>query len=249
MLRQTFALTVLVFCLAAHAQDYDREKRMEAEIVPALMVGDAVRLRVPGGREFLGIYAKADPAKGAIVLVHGRSVHPDHELIGALRMKLHDAGYTTLAIQMPVLAAEKVEPADFKPLMPEAAGRIAASAAWLEAKGEGPIFLLSHSLGSWMAGEYFAAHRNSQFRAWVSIGQSSPYDPAVATGARPILDVYGDADLPAVLQGAAARKAVVDRAAKPSRQVRVPGAVHMFTAKESELSAVVAGWLADLPSR
>ena len=39
-------------------------------------------------------------------LVHGLGIHPDWGLIGALRSDLPDAGYTTLSVQMPVLAAD-----------------------------------------------------------------------------------------------------------------------------------------------
>lgn len=84
---------ILAFAaLPAAAQDYAREKRLEAEIVPAPVVGEPVRLRTAAGSEFLAIHAQAKPARGAVVLVHGRNVHPDHEVIGALRMRLVDRG-------------------------------------------------------------------------------------------------------------------------------------------------------------
>jgi pimeloyl-ACP methyl ester carboxylesterase len=240
MTRLATGILVLAFAaLDAGAQDYARERRMEAEIVPALMVGEAVRLRTANGREFLGIYAHAPSARAAIVLVHGRNVHPDHELIGALRMKLNEMGYTTLGIQMPVLAAERQANEDFYPrLFPEAAGRIAAAGTWLQAKGEKRLVLLSHSMGSWMSSEYFEHDPAAPYLAWVSLGTLVRYGPAAKR--RPLLDVYGDADLPAVLEGVHARAKVA------TRQVVIPNAGHMYTGRESAVADVVAAWLAEV---
>ena len=110
------AISTMVLMLAAltvGAQDYAREKRWADEIVPAVVVGDPVWLQQSRGKDpahkFLALYADAPNAKTAIVLVHGVGVHPDHGIIGALRVKLNDAGYTTLAIQMPVAGGEAKE--------------------------------------------------------------------------------------------------------------------------------------------
>src|SRR5687768_5656452 len=76
--------------------DYAREKRWADEITPAIIVGDAVQLELPGGRKFLGIYAPAKSGGPAVVVVHGLGVHPDWNLINALRSRLADQGYSTL---------------------------------------------------------------------------------------------------------------------------------------------------------
>lgn len=227
--------------MAASAQDYAREKRVEAEIVPGLMVGDAVKLRTAGGREFLGILAKAEKPKAAIVLVHGRNVHPDHELVGALRMKLHELGYTTLAIQMPILAAETPhEDPAYRGLFPEAGERIAAAGAFLRASGEKRLVLVSHSLGAAMADIYFANHADSQFSAWVSLGITSGYGAGAKNASRPLLDIQGDADFPEVLKAAPARRGVA------TRQVVIANANHMYTGREGEVATVIAAWLAEV---
>ena len=100
----TFVLTL--WCSSASAQDYVREKHWADEIVPDLVVGDALRLRQANGHEFLGLYVEAKDAKAAVLLVHGRGVQPDFGVIGELRVALGDMGYTTRSIQMPVLAPD-----------------------------------------------------------------------------------------------------------------------------------------------
>lgn len=236
---------VLAFLAAAAvAQDYARERRLEAEIVPALVVGEPVRLRTAAGREFLAIHAEAKAARGAVVLVHGRNVHPDHEVIGSLRMRLADRGYTTLAIQMPVLGAEAQRVEDYYPaLFPEAAERIGVAARWLAARGEKRLALLSHSMGSWMANEYLDANPSSPYVAWVCLGLTGGFSWGTYGSARPILDVSGSADLPAVVDGAWRRRLALASAAAGSRQVVVEGADHMYAGRDGELARIVADWL------
>jgi hypothetical protein len=121
----------------ARAQDFEREARWRAEVVPGLVTGEAVDIPGPGGRAFLGLLTEhaADPAKTTLlVIVHGIGVHPDHGIIGKLRMDLADKGFATLAIQMPVLASDA--PSDrYEPLFVNAAERISSSAAWARNKG------------------------------------------------------------------------------------------------------------------
>ena len=100
------ALLALLAALPAAAQDYAREKRWADEVVPGLVVGDAVWLETAAGRRYLAIHAPAAKPKGAVVIVHGIGVHPDHGVIGVLRSKLTDLGWTSLSVQMPVQAAD-----------------------------------------------------------------------------------------------------------------------------------------------
>ena len=94
----TAALSAPLLALAQQPSDYAREKRWAGEVVPSIVVGEAVWLEAPRTEKFLGIYTEAKNAKGAIVLAHGLGVHPDYGLIGELRARLADAGYTTLSI-------------------------------------------------------------------------------------------------------------------------------------------------------
>src|SRR5256885_16924369 len=96
-----FCASFLFVALAAHAQDYAREQRWADEVLPALVVGDAVYLQTGSGHRFLALHTPAQSAQTAIVLVHGIGVHPDHGVIGILRQSLAESGYATLSVQMP----------------------------------------------------------------------------------------------------------------------------------------------------
>ena len=237
------ALLLLMIALPAAAQDYAREKRWADEVVPGLVVGDAVWLETSAGRKFLAIYAPAAKPKGAVVIVHGIGVHPDHGVIGVLRAKLTDLGWTTLSIQMPVQAADAKSDAYYPAVFPEAIDRIGRAAAWLAGKGERRIALVSHSMGSWMANEYFDATQASPYVAWACLGLTGGYSLATWFSPRPILDVYGENDLEASLDAAWRRRLTLASAPEGSRQVMIPAADHFYAGREDELARTIDAWL------
>ena len=232
--------------LPAAAQDYAREKRWADEVVPGLVVGDAVWLETAAGRKFLAIHAPAASPRGAVVIVHGIGVHPDHGMIGVLRARLTDLGWTTLSIQMPVQAADARSEAYYPSVFPEAIERIGRAGAWLEARGERKIALVSHSLGSWMSNEYFDAGGSSPFAAWACLGLTGGYSLATWFSPRPILDVYGENDLEPSVGAAWRRRLTLSSAPEGSRQVMIPATDHFYAGKEQELARTVSGWLAEV---
>jgi alpha/beta superfamily hydrolase len=241
-------VAMLSWCTtAALAQDYEREKRWAEEVVPGVVVGDAVWIEAPGGRKFLGLYAQGKADRPALVIVHGVGVHPDHGVIGVLRAKLSDLGYTTLSIQMPVLAADKRSDDYYPKLFPDALDRIAAAAAWMKARGHARLVLVSHSMGSWMANEYLDANPAAPFEAWVCMGLTGGYTWGTYFGARPILDVYGEEDLPPSLDAAWRRRLALSTTPARSRQVMIPGADHFYAKRETELATAIDTWLRELP--
>jgi Protein of unknown function (DUF3530) len=241
-------IAVLVLLLAApgaRAQDYAREKRWADEVVPNVVVGDAVWLKEASGREFLGLYAPVKGAKRAVLLVHGIGVHPNHGIIGELRVALSDMGYATLSIQMPVERAD-AKAADYYPkLFPEAIERIGAGAAWLAEKGYAHPVLLSHSMGSWMSESYFAATPDAPFAAWVCLGRGGPFGD-LANVHVPLLDVHGANDLPAVLRWAVERDHVLQRLAG-SKQIAIARADHFYTGREQALEDAIRLFIQGLP--
>jgi hypothetical protein len=83
-------IALLIFCataLAAAAQDYAREDRWKAEVLGNLVVGDAVQIAGASRRPFLGLYTKGEHGTPAVLLVHGIGVHPDHGVVGSLRIR------------------------------------------------------------------------------------------------------------------------------------------------------------------
>lgn len=133
-MRTILTLFTVFFIPMAMGVDYEREKRWADEIVPGIIIGDPVYLQTGNGRKFLNLYTEAAKASAAVIVVHGRGIHPDWGLIGVLRTRLVDQGYTTLSVQMPVLAAEAAGNA-YLPDFPEAGERLAAAVKFLQEKG------------------------------------------------------------------------------------------------------------------
>jgi hypothetical protein len=242
-----FAFAILLSG-SSFSQDYEREKRWAAEVIPNLVVGDAVQLKLPSGREFLGLYTENKAARRAILLVHGIGVHPDHGVIGILRASLADLGYATLSIQMPVERADAATDEYFPALFPEAAARIHAGADWLMRKGytgelRQPV-LLSHSMGSWMSNVYFERMPGAPFAAWLCLGRSGPFS-GLGGAKIPVLDVYGEKDLPNVLRADWRRKVTLD-GIPGSRQLMIPAADHHYTGRERELAAALRDFIASI---
>ena len=233
LFRNGIVLCTLLTPLPALAQaDYAREQRWADEIAPAILVGDPVFLEIPSGRKFLGIYAPSPASATGVIVVHGVGVHPDWGLINPLRSQLSEQGYTTLSVQMPVRAAD-AKAGQYPSLFPEAAERLAAAVAFLRAKGMKKIAVVSHSMGSRMT-NYFLNHAgDARIDAWVAIGLSGEFTEP-ATLKAPVLDLYGERDLPAVLDHATKRADAIRRI-RGSGQVQIAGADHFFGGMEGEL--------------
>lgn len=230
---------MLAPAIACAQPDYAREQRWAEEIVPALLVGDPVRLTSPG-RTFLGIYAASRTPEPGVIVVHGRGLHPDWNLINVLRSQLADQGYATLSIQMPVLAGD-ASGERYASLFPEAAQRIGAAVRFLREKGHAKIAIVSHSMGARMANFYLEQTPEPHVSAWVAVGILGRY-----TGAErlklPTLDIYGERDWPEVRDNAAARAEHLRRV-RGSAQLDVPAADHFFTGHEAVLVGHVKRFL------
>ncbi len=223
---------------ATDVPDYAREKKWADEVVPGVVVGDPVYLQTPRGHhKFLTLFTPAAGSDKAVIVVHGMGIHPDWGMIGTLRTELADRGFTTLSIQMPILAAD-AKGEDYPPTFPEAAERIAEAVAFLKAKGFRQLAIVSHSIGSSMSRSYFAGKPDAAVKAWVSLG--APLDKYAGIGV-PVLDLYGDNDQPLVLTNAKKRKDSLKAAG--SKQQVVPHADHFYSGHEPEMVAAVADYL------
>ena len=236
------ALFMLLFSPIVHAQqpDYEREKRWSDQIVPAIMVGDVVWLQQKNGHKFLSIYTQAEKPRGAVIIGHGRGWNPDFELYGALRVKLAEQGYTTLAIQLPVLGpGAKV--GDYLPTYPEAEERYALAAKFLQEKGFDKIAIVSHSLGATMANQYLIHANSTPIKAWAFIGIINGLEEMFRIKI-PVLDVFGGKDWEITQVGAYERKKQIMKV-PGSDQVIVPNAQHFFEGREDELVKVLVDFL------
>ncbi|HYQ99498.1 MAG TPA: DUF3530 domain-containing protein [Casimicrobiaceae bacterium] len=239
---RTIALLALAFALpvaAAPAIDDAREDRWASEVVPAIVVGDAVWLATPSRAKVLAIYTQpSGPPKAGVIVVHGLGVHPDFGMVGGLRTRLADAGYATLSVQMPVLSAGATRD-DYAVTLPAAAERLAAAVAFLRAQGIARIALVSHSLGATMADAFLARPRAPRVDAWVPVGMFGGF---AADPQEPVLDVVAERELPEVAAAAPQRSKRLPRDGC-SRALTIAGADHYFDSRQQELAAAIADFL------
>lgn len=238
----------LIFCLVSQfafgVADYGREKKWADEVVPGIVIGDAVYLQQKNGHKFLGIYTPAPNTKMGLIVVHGIGIHPDWGMVGTLRQQLADQGYATLSIQMPILAVD-AKPESYAATFPEGVERLQLAAAFLKEKGHKRIGVVSHSMGSRMAHAYMIKNP-PEISAWASLGMQNVLASKTAItydGIKvPVLDLYGANDLPNVLAGAIARKDSLK--SKPeSKQVIVPNTDHFFANHEEAMVKAVKDFL------
>ena len=227
--------------------DYAREKRWADEITPAILVGDAVYLTQKSGHKFLAIHTPNAKARAGVIVVHGMGVHPDWNLINALRSQLSEQGYATLALQMPVLAAD-AKGEQYPALFPDAAERLQTAVNFLREKDHGghrKIAIVSHSMGARMVNHFLTggtAGSASDIDAWVAVGISTGDYVQPQAFKAPVLDIYGEKDFPVVLAHAAKRADAIKRI-RGSGQISVAGADHYFNGAEAELTRHVRRFL------
>lgn len=224
---------------AAVASDYAREKKWADEILPAVLVGDPVWLKDTPEHQFLALYTETANAKGAVILGHGSGVHPDWGLIGMLRQRLADMGYTTLSIQFPVLAADAKSEA-YVPTFGNAAQRVAKAVDFLKGKGYGKIAIVSHSLGGRMTYPYLSGKPDTAVKAWVALstGDADNWGKLKL----PILDLYGQNDFPDIKKNAALRAKGLTQPG--STQKRLENADHFYEGQDDALTREVGEFLA-----
>jgi len=233
---------------AGSGSDLAKEQRWREQIVDSLMDGDAVDLTA-GGVTFLGLYTEAEEPTGrAAIILHGIGVHPNWpQVVYPLRTRLPADGWDTLSIQMPVRPNDAAN-ADYAPLMDEVAPRIDAARAYLEEQSAEHVAIVAHSLGATMANRYLADHPDGA-DAYVAIGTSgSGVEPGrdntsmIADIRVPMLDLYGQDDLPGVV-GSAEQRAKAGAANPGYHQAMVPGADHFFDGENDALVGTVTEWL------
>jgi pimeloyl-ACP methyl ester carboxylesterase len=224
----------------AQQPDYEREKRWADQIVPAVLIGDVVWLKQKSGHEFLAIFTPAQNPRGSIIIGHGRGWNPDFELYGTLRVKLAERGYSTLAIQLPVLGpGAKV--GDYLPTYPDAEERYGLAARFLQDKGFDKIAIVSHSLGATMANQYLIHADSTPVKAWVFIGIINGLEEMFRIKI-PVLDVFGSKDWEITQVGAYERRKQIEKV-PGSDQVVIPDAQHFFEGREDALVKVVVEFL------
>jgi len=253
-----FIILLSISSTSVFGSDLAKEKRWADQIVDGIIVGDAVWLEAEGNK-FLGIYTEndTDNAKGAVILLHGSGVHPNWpDVIQPLRSELPSHGWTTLSIQMPILAND-AKYSEYAPLIKEVPARLDAAINYLNNKFYQNIIVIGHSLGTTMINSYLVNH-SQRVRAYVAIGMEAHSDSVVeldnskylANINLPILDLYGSQDLDGVLGTRQQRQQAARKAGNENyKQVEVSGANHFYHGLEAELIRQVKSWLSNHAGR
>jgi dienelactone hydrolase len=253
----------------ASAQDHEREARWAKETLASLNFGEAVYLKQASGHRFLALWLptarpvalrqdarpreprrEAHPVElsqeaqglGAVIVAHGRGWAPDVDLYGDLRVRLADAGWSTLSIQLPVLAGNVGKLGDYMNTYPDAIERFAQAAEWLRAKGYRHIAIVSHSLGATMANQYLIRTDDGKVGAWVFLGILNGLEDMFRLKI-PVLDVYAEHDWGVIVVGADERRKQIERV-PGSRQVMIRGAQHFYEQHRDEVVSEIVRFLA-----
>lgn len=232
----------------AFASDLEKEQRWADQIVDALLDGEEIWLK-SGQHDFLSIYTESEePSEKAIIVVHGTGVHPDWaQVVSPLRVEMINYGWNTLSVQMPILNNEATYD-DYVPLYPEVPARLKAAEELLLEKGIKEIAYVAHSQGATMTAYYLAGYQSSA-KAFVAIGMGATQKDSELNSADslksiklPVLDIYGEHDLPGVLATVAKRAAGAQNNADYVQQ-QVPEAGHFFDNENEQLIDAVQQWL------
>jgi len=245
--------SLLGFIGITNASDIEREKMLADTIKNSIIVGDVVSLKA-SSTEFIGLLNKETDVKpkGVTLILHGMGSNPNSpQLIHPLRDNLAQYGWSTLAIQLPILPHDAPID-DYIALLPESTPRIEASLNYLKENFPNqPCTMVAHSLGAIMAISFLASKEGIACDALVLIGLPTPPSKTDETSAIallekvkiPTLDIYGSQDLPSVIQMASTRRTILSKNNALNRQQETQGADHLFTGLSEPLALSIHSWL------
>ena len=240
-------ITLLMLAVPAAASDLEKEQRWREQVEDSIMDGEAVDLVVEG-REIFAIYTEAeDGSDKGMIVVHGTGIHPNwQQVVQPIRVEMAAHGWNTLSIQMPILHNE-AQYEEYVALYPEVPPRLRAAETFLKDRGIQTLLIAAHSQGATMS-SYYLSRYPSDVKGLVAIGMGATQKDSHINSAKslkkitiPVLDLYGDSDLPGVLDTADARTESSAHNADYAQQV-IRGANHFFDGMDDELVSAVAEW-------
>jgi pimeloyl-ACP methyl ester carboxylesterase len=232
--------------------DRAAEQRVAALLRNSLDDSEIVELG-PEGQRFIALYRRQTlpVAKGAVVILHGVAGQPDaRAVIAPLRRDFPVAGWSTLAIQMPILAAG-TPLSEWGGLLTAAQQRVQAAVAFLRAEQLPNIVVIGHGTGALTGLVCCGGGRIKGVAAVVAISLPSgalltpPHDVRqdLESLRLPFLDVYASRDVADVLSAAPERQVVLRPSVNAHRQIVIEGADHWYTGVELRLAKLIRGWL------
>lgn len=234
-------------CLAADAR---REAGFADEIGKTLPVGNMLWLESEG-QKFLGLYMETEKklSKGTVIILHDQGGHPNQlQLVKALRTVLPEHNWSTLSLQMPVREMGASED-DYFALFPEALARLQAGLNYLQDQKTETIILAGYGLGALMAA-YAQSEKPAAIQALVAISLAAPDTQHKSAQTLelikkikvPMLDIYAERDLPAVIDSARNRRlAAKENAAY--RQIKISDENHLYQHDEGLVVKRIYSWI------
>jgi pimeloyl-ACP methyl ester carboxylesterase len=246
-------LFISVISVRADALDLEREKLVSEKLAEEVEQGEVFWLEAKD-EKFLALLFKQTNkrANGAVIILHGMSAHADWpQLITPIRTSLPDHGWTTLSIQLPVIAP-KNQVEDYGKTLDRAAARIEAAIKLLHEHKFRNIVAVGHSFGAASALSYLEQEKSQKIISVIAIGLQDyafvkPQIDILGLIEKtkiPILDIYGSRDYKEVRDQAADRRLAAKKGGNYKyNQVEIEGADHYFTRLEEELIKRMRGWM------
>lgn len=244
-----------VFCLCTAltcvASDEKREAQIAQDVQQTLNVGHAVWLDV-GGKKVLGLRTDTtkSPSVGMIILLHDTGGHPNQQaVIKNLRAFFPEHHWATLSIQMPLREAS-APVQDYYSLFPEAKTRLLEAIKFAKAEKAEKVVVIGYGLGGLMASYTLADMKTDDVDALVTISLPVPQTsepqaqtlPLISKITLPMLDIYGENDMPDVVQNARDKK-VTGKVNPHYRQVKIDNEGHLFLHDDGVLVKRIYSWL------
>ena len=199
------------------------DEAYEAAILAGVHRGESLWL-TSGGSKFFSLYTEETlgSPQGGIILIHDAGGHPNWAgVIGPLRRRLPDFGWSTLSIQLPEIPSS-LDSEKVKSLRQETDARIGAAIQEFSKRNIRNIALIGHGMGARLSAGYLAKGQSSGVSGFVGISlETTPGRTpdliellkALEGINLPVLDLFGSHDNLGVLQTAKRRVLAARRGA------------------------------------
>jgi pimeloyl-ACP methyl ester carboxylesterase len=246
-------LLTLAFSVAADPLDREREKLVSDKLAEEVDDGEVLWLDA-NNEKFLALLIKQtnQQANGAVIILHGMSAHADWpQIIEPIRTALPEHGWTTLSIQLPVIAP-KNQVEDYGKTLEQAAARIEAAIRLLHEHKFRNIVAIGHSFGAANVLAYLEKEKSQKIISMVAIGlQDYAFVKPqmdllglIEKSKIPVLDIYGSRDFKEATDQAADRRLAAKKGGNRKYvQMEIEGADHYFTKLEDVLIKRMRGWM------
>ncbi len=248
----------LVFSSAqgGKTSDLEQEKLIAERLTERVKLGEPVWLKL-GEQEIFSLYTEQNSlleARGVLIILHSMGGHPDWpDVITHLRTAFPQQGWSTLSIQLPILAAEDPIEA-YGETSREVGLRLKAAVEFLKGKDYENIVVAGYSFGAATAVQYLAGEK-SDVKGLVGISMmAQPFlSPRLllldelAKLKTPVLDIYGSLDRDSIIEAAPDRRLSARKAENVYyKQIQIDGADHRYSGVEDVLIKRIRGWMDSL---